>query len=237
MTPRYTLATLLALLAACTTPQTNPNEATVAAHHKHHGQHGQHGHNHDFKGAEAWAARFNDPARDAWQRPDEVVTHLDLREGMTVADLGAGTGYFEPRLAEAVGATGKVLALDAEPDMIRYLQTAPAITAHPHIIPTLIPTDAPNLPANTVHRILIVDTWHHLSDREAYAAKLREALTSDGLLLIVDFTPDAPEGPPPAMRLTSDQISAELRAAGFAVELVTEDLPRQYVLRARPANP
>src|SRR5882672_603308 len=69
---------------------------------------------HRFEHAEQWAKQFDDPARDAWQRPQEVVAALMIRPGMTVADIGAGTGYFEPWLSRAVGGSGMVLALDIE---------------------------------------------------------------------------------------------------------------------------
>lgn len=219
--------------------------ATAGGHHHgghhhgdhHHGDHHQGGHHHDFKGAEAWAARFNDPSRDAWQRPGDVVALMEIAPGMTVADLGAGTGYMEPHLAAAVGPTGQVLALDVEPDMVRYMEGAEALKAHPQVKPRLIPADNPGLAPQEAHRIVIVNTWHHLSDREAYAARLREALAPGGLLVIVDYTADAPEGPPPAMRLSPEQISAELKAAGFQVEVAQEELPRQYILRARVSAP
>src|SRR5690348_4715148 len=76
---------------------------------------------HRFEHAEAWSKEFDDPARDAWQKPDRVVAAMQIMFGMVVADVGAGTGYFEPHLSRAVGAAGKVLALDVEPDMVRHL--------------------------------------------------------------------------------------------------------------------
>src|SRR5262252_7396853 len=77
---------------------------------------------HRFTNADHWAPIFDDPKRDAWQQPANVVAALALGPGMVVADIGAGTGYFEKRLADAVGADGRVLALDVEPDMIRYMR-------------------------------------------------------------------------------------------------------------------
>src|SRR5689334_3737130 len=92
--------------------------------HDHHHNHDHDGHQplgHRFEHADDWTAQFDDPKRDAWQKPDEVVAALALQPGMTVADIGAGTGYFEARLSKAVGDSGKVIAVDLEADMVRYL--------------------------------------------------------------------------------------------------------------------
>ncbi|MEQ1501761.1 MAG: methyltransferase domain-containing protein, partial [Myxococcota bacterium] len=96
--------------------------------HGHHGHHGHHahdghhgpGHGHRFDDPEALSAVLDDPARDAWQRPDEVLRALALGPAMRVADVGAGTGYFAVRLARAVPA-GDVTAIDVEPGMVRFV--------------------------------------------------------------------------------------------------------------------
>src|SRR6202030_732069 len=76
---------------------------------------------HRFENAEHWSKEFDDPSRDGWQQPDRVVAAMQIQAGMSVADVGAGTGYFEPYLSRAVGDGGRVLALDVEPDMVRHL--------------------------------------------------------------------------------------------------------------------
>jgi len=93
-----------------------------AAHRKAAAHPGQADHfAHRFKNPAQWAARFDDPKRDSWQKPKRVVELLGIKPGMTVADVGAGTGYFLPHLSGAVGAKGKVLARDIEPGMVRYM--------------------------------------------------------------------------------------------------------------------
>src|SRR5689334_23764588 len=79
-----------------------------------------HTHQHSFGDAQKWAHVFDDPARDAWQKPHEVIQALALKPGASVADIGAGTGYFSARLAKMLP-QGKVYAVDVEPDMVRYL--------------------------------------------------------------------------------------------------------------------
>src|SRR5687767_12325166 len=105
---------LMTLLAAC------GGTSTQHKHHDHQGHAGPVGHR--FEDADRWARVFDDPERDAWQRPAEVVALSAITPGMTVADVGAGTGYFAAHLSRAVGDGGRVLALDVEPDMVRYLE-------------------------------------------------------------------------------------------------------------------
>jgi len=191
---------------------------------------------HDFHDAPAWAKVFDDPARDAWQRPAEVVGLLDLRPGMTVVDLGAGTGYFEPHLAHVVGEHGHVLALDVAADMVNYLKDRAAREGLGNVEAKHVAPDDPGLGADTVDRILIVDTWHHLPDRPAYARKLAAALVVGGTVTIVDFTAESKMGPPVHARVPPDQAVAELEAAGLEAKVIAETLPEQYIVvgRRRP---
>jgi SAM-dependent methyltransferase len=193
----------------------------------------RHGMVHEFHDAAAWAKVFDDPARDAWQRPADVMHLLDLHPGMTVADLGAGTGYFEPHLAHLVGPTGHVLALDVEPEMVQYLRDRAARDGLANVEARVVAPDDPALPPRGVDRVLIVDTWHHLRDREAYARKLAAGLTAGGTVTVVDFTRESAMGPPVSARLAPDQVVAELSAGGLHAAVVAETLPEQYVVVAR----
>jgi ubiquinone/menaquinone biosynthesis C-methylase UbiE len=185
---------------------------------------------HRFEKAEEWAKEFDDPARDAWQRPDAVVATMGVANGMTVADVGAGTGYFLPYLARAVGPTGKVLALDIEPDMVRYMRERAAREGLANVEARVVATDDPALPRGKVDRVLVVDTWHHIDGREAYAAKLEAALAPGGAVYVVDFTMEAKHGPPPHHRLAREQVERELASAGLAIGATNVALPEQYVV-------
>jgi SAM-dependent methyltransferase len=149
---------------------------------------------------------------------------------MTVADLGAGTGYFEPYLSRAVGAGGRVLALDVEPDMVRHLRERAASEQLANVSAEVVATDDPKLPPASVDRVLVVDTWHHVPDREAYAKKLAAALTPGGMVAIVDFTREAAHGPPKHHRLDPEQVARELSAGGLEASIAPEALPDQYVV-------
>jgi ubiquinone/menaquinone biosynthesis C-methylase UbiE len=155
---------------------------------------------------------------------------MEIQPGMTVADLGAGTGYFEPWLSRAVGSTGTVLALDVEPDMVRYLNERAVREQLANVRPAQVSTDDPKLPSGSVDRVLIVDTWHHIADREGYAAKLRTGLKAFGKVFIVDFKLDAKHGPPPKHRLSAEQVARELTAGGLVARVATTTLPEQYIV-------
>jgi predicted methyltransferase len=188
---------------------------------------------HRFQDPARWSKEFDDPARDAWQKPGDVLTAMNVAPGMTVADIGAGTGYFERWLSRAVGPSGTVLAVDIEPSMVDWIERRAARERWGNVRAVLGAVDDPKLPAGHVDRVLVVDTWHHIPNRVAYAAKLRAALAPGGTLTIVEFTRDSPRGPPPPHRIAPDAVEAELRAAGFAVSRAAVDLPYQYVVVAR----
>jgi predicted methyltransferase len=188
---------------------------------------------HRFQHAEQWAREFDDPARDAWQKPADVVAAMHIIVGMTVADIGAGTGYFEPYLSRAVGPSGTVLALDIEPDMIRYLRERATREHLDNVRPELVRVDDPRLPAQGVDRVLIVDTWHHIPGHAAYLLKLRAGLAQGATVTIVEFTMDSPHGPPKAHRIPQEGLVAELVGAGMKAEENILALPYQYVVVAR----
>jgi SAM-dependent methyltransferase len=182
---------------------------------------------HRFDDAEAWAKVFDDPARDAWQRPDEVIAALGVLPTMTVADVGAGTGYFTVRLARAAG---QVIATDIEPDMVRYLAERARREQLGNVRAVLATPDEPKLEPGTVDRILVVDVWHHIADRVRYARGLASALRQGGQIAIVDFTQEAPHGPPRQHRLLPEAIIADLRAAGLDASLAPVELPDQFIV-------
>ena len=192
-------------------------------------KHGQEpGYHHSFGNAETWAREFDDPARDAWQKPDDVLDALQLAPTAVVADIGAGTGYFSARIAKRVP-DGKVFAADIEPDMLRYLGER-AHREHLHTLnPVQASADNPNLP-EPVDVALIVDTYHHIDDRIAYFSRLKSSLRPGGRLAIVDFKMDAPEGPPPERRIPAEKVKDEVEQAGYVLAARHDFLPRQYFL-------
>lgn len=223
----------------------SPPPAAPGASQQHSASHqGGHSHHHgdgyqmDFSEVERFARHFDDPKRDAWQRPAEVVALMQLQTGQAVADIGAGTGYFLPHLARAVGQKGRVFALDVEPNMVEYMRRRIRAlgVSHPEaarVEVALVPPDDPKLAAASVDRILIVNTWHHIGRRSVYAGKLARALKRGGSVWIVDFTRESDIGPPADHRLSAEDVLRELTEGGLEAVIVSgETLPKQYVVRA-----
>jgi len=187
---------------------------------------------HRFENADEWAKNLEDPARDAWQQPERVLEALALTPAMTIADVGAGTGYFAVRLARAVP-KGEVIATDIEPDMIRYLAERARREQLANLRAIQTQPGAPGLAKASVDRVLVVNVWHHLGDRAAFARGLAESLRPNGMIAVVDFKMDAKHGPPPKHRLLPEAIAGDLRAAGLVTEVSKIDLPEQYIVIAR----
>jgi SAM-dependent methyltransferase len=225
------IAVLLALAGVAFAESLAQNAAGPTMEHKQ--DHGvssgsDHGLHRSFDNAEMWAKQFDDPARDAWQKPDEVLDALNLDRTARVADLGAGTGYFSARIAKRVP-EGRLFAVDVEPDMVRYLRERAQREALAVLVPVLAGADSANLP-EPVDLILVVDVYHHISHRTAYFARLRQSLRPNGRLVIVDFRMDSPNGPPPEHRIPPEKVTTELEAAGYALVATPGFLPRQYFL-------
>lgn len=184
-----------------------------------------------FGDVKYWSGVFDDPKRDAWQKPRELVAALALSPGATVADLGAGTGYFEPYLAAAVGPAGTVLAVEVEPTLVTHLRERAEREQGGTVVPVLASKDNPRLPAAAVDLILIADTYHHLDHRRVYLPQLHRALKPGGRIAVVDWKPGKlPEGPEPAHKLPRQTIIDEMRAAGFRLTAEPDMLPYHYVL-------
>jgi len=211
--PAFLCAALLASPAAAQTPHT---------------------HQHTFKDAEKWSHVFDDPERDAWQKPHQVIQSLALKPDARVADLGAGTGYFAARLANMLP-KGRVYAVDIEPDMVRFLTERARREKLANLVAVQGAPDDPRLPEK-VDLILLVDVYHHIEDRPRYFRKLAQSLRPGGRIAIIDFTLDSPQGPPRTARVPAATVKSEMKAAGQALGVEHSFLPNQYFLVFRPAS-
>lgn len=186
---------------------------------------------HTFADVERYTAMFDSPARAQWQKPDELVAALQIAPGSVVADVGAGTGYFAVRFAEATGARGTVLASDIEPGMVAYLRRRAEREGYANLIPILASADNPRLPDASVNLIFFCNTWHHISNRVAYAGHLLDDLALGGRVVVVDFLPgDLPVGPPASEKLGAEDVRKEFEQAGYQLQASLDLLPYQYVL-------
>jgi cyclopropane fatty-acyl-phospholipid synthase-like methyltransferase len=190
-------------------------------------------HDHRFHDAGKWAQVFDDPKRDAMQKPHEVIKALALKPDAVVADIGAGTGYFSVRLAHAVP-KGRVYAADVEPDMVKYLGERIKKEQLANVRVVSAAPDDPRLPEK-VDLALLVDVYHHIGERPRYLAKLAESLKPGGRVALIDFRPDARQGPPRKERISAEAAKSEFAKAGFDVVQEHRFLPEQYfVVFAQP---
>ncbi|MCW5605193.1 MAG: class I SAM-dependent methyltransferase [Burkholderiales bacterium] len=194
-----------------------------------------HAHNHSFGEAQKWSKVFDDPGRDAWQKPHEVIRALKLGSDAVVADIGAGTGYFAIRFAHMVP-KGKVYGVDSETDMVRHLADRAQKEKLGNLIAITGSPDDPRIPEKADVAIL-VNVYHHIENRVAYFRKLQAVLKPDGRLAIIDFRMDSPIGPPGSARIEPERVRMELGRAGYSLTEEHGFLPNQYYLIFRPGKP
>ena len=179
---------------------------------------------------DAYIKALDDPKRDAYQKPHEVMDALGVKAGEIIADIGAGSGYFALRLAKHVGPSGRVYAVDVSPDMIRHLNTRARDAGLTNVSTILAPPDDPLLP-QLVDRFLIVDVWHHIDDQPGYLAKMKKLLKPGGRVIMIDFHKrDMPVGPPVGMKIAREDLLKQMTANGFRLAAEHTFLPYQYFL-------
>lgn len=200
--------------------------ALLAAHGAHDkpGHHGSHGNPGDL---DAYIKKMEDPERDAWQKPAEVVKALALKKADVVCDIGAGPGYFALRIAKEAA---HVHAVDVEPKMLEVLRDRIATAHATNITPVLaLPAD-PLLPEKSCDVILVVDTYHHFPDGVAYLKRLSRSLKPSGRLVNIDFHDrDLPVGPKHD-KVSRDKFLADAKSAGLSLAKEHDLLPHQYFL-------
>ena len=187
-----------------------------------------HTHQHSFGDAEQWSHIFDDPKRDAWQKPHEVIQALALKPDAIIADIGSGTGYFSARFANMVP-KGRVYGVDTEPDMVKYLAERAKREGLKNVSAVAGAPNDPRLPEK-VDLVVLVDVYHHIDDRERYFRKLEGSLKPGGRVAVIDFRMDSPDGPPKSARVAPDRVKAEFKNAGYQLQAEHAFLPKQYFL-------
>jgi arsenite methyltransferase len=183
----------------------------------------------------AYIAMLEDPKRDEYQKPQEVLAALAVRAGETIADIGCGSGYFTVRLAPQVGEKGQVLAVDVDPDMIRYLNRRLRDAGLRNVRTILAEPADPLLPDASVDRFLIVDTWHHIEDQSGYLALMKKMLKPGGQVVMIDFQKkELPLGPPLEMKIAREDLVRQMEGGGYRLLKEHTFLPYQYFLVFTP---
>jgi ubiquinone/menaquinone biosynthesis C-methylase UbiE len=179
--------------------------------------------------------------RESRQREEDcrlLLQALDLKAGQTVCDMGCGNGFYTLELARRVGRDGLVYAVDIQPEMLRMLAETAGREGLTNIRPVLGTAIDPRLPPAAIDLCLCVDVYHEFSHPEAMLARIRESLSADGRLALVEFRGEDPGVPiKPLHKMTKAQIRRELEPAGFQVVREFDRLPWQHVVFLTPRPP
>lgn len=180
-----------------------------------------------YRGA-GWLER---PERVAEEMPEEVMSTLAFQDGDVVADLGAGSGYYTRRIARAVAPSGRVYAVDIQPEMLEILARNMEEEGITNVVPVLGETADPKLPMDAVDWFLMADVYHELSEPEEMLARMRDALRSDGRVALLEYRVEDGTGDhiQAAHRMSVRQVLLEWEPAGFELVRLHEFLPGQHL--------
>ena len=180
-----------------------------------------------FAGA-PWLVR---DTREREERCSLLLANLGVKAGMTVCDMGCGNGFYSLPLARLVGPTGRVLAVDVQPEMLKMLEEREAAAKIANIDTILGVLHDPKLPEAAVDLILLVDVYHEFSHPEPMLAAMRRALKPDGLIALVEFRAEDPQVPiKPEHKMSKAQILKEFPANGFKLVKEFDRLPWQHLM-------
>lgn len=168
--------------------------------------------------------------REREEAPENAINAMGVQPGMTVADVGAGTGYFTIRLAKRVGPNGKVYANDVQPEMLDKIRSR-SQELHLSNIETVLGSEAdPKLPAGKLDIVLLVDVYHEFSQPQRMLDAIRVSLKPDGRLILLEYRKEDPTIPiRPDHKMSIPEVRTELEAEGFKMEKVLDTLPRQHL--------
>ena len=179
----------------------------------------------------AYIGALEDPKRDAYQKPQEVMMALGLKPGEVIADIGAGSGYFTFRLAYHVGDKGKVYAVDVSPDMILHINRRIREQKVNNVVSLLADPDDPLLPDRSVNRFFFSESWHHIENQAKYLSLMKRMLKPGGEVVMIDFhKKELPVGPPLQMRIAREDLIKQMETSGYRLTKEHSFLPYQYFL-------
>jgi protein-L-isoaspartate O-methyltransferase len=170
------------------------------------------------------------PDRAAWQKPEQIMDALHIADGSSVADIGAGAGWFTIRLARRVGPNGVVYSQDVQREMLEATRRRVSREGLQNVQTRLGNGSNPNLQVTGLDAIVVVDAYQEVEDRVTFLKNLAEALKPNGLIGVVNWNPGrGGPGPPENVRVEKSSVVADVRAAGLRI-VDEETLPYQYML-------
>ncbi|HET7909798.1 MAG TPA: methyltransferase [Nitrospira sp.] len=195
----------------------------------------QDGHQHErMPNVMEYLDRLDRPERDQDQKPGQVIDALALKPGMSVADLGAGSGYFTRRFVEVIGDTGKLYVIDIEAEALRHVEQTLGHMQRPFEAEFILARpDDPKIPFGSVDLIFVCDTYHHLEDRPIYFRNVKSSLKPGGRIAIIDFYHDERSGElsfPKRHLVSRERVLDEMVEAGYRLKKEHTFLARQYFL-------
>ena len=175
-----------------------------------------------------WLVR---PEREREERPDQALDAIGIQRGSTVADIGAGVGYFTWRLAERVGSNGIVYGEDIQQRMLDQLVKNTSARHLTNVHAVLGSVDDPKLPKNSLDLVLLVDVYHEFSEPEKMLDRIRESLKPGGRIVFLEYRAEDPNVPiRPEHKMTVGQVRAEVQPEGYRFEKTIEVLPQQHII-------
>jgi ubiquinone/menaquinone biosynthesis C-methylase UbiE len=169
--------------------------------------------------------------RDNEEHPDKAIAELNLKPGMFVGDVGAGTGFYSLRIAKLVRPSGTVYANDIQPGMLERLN-ANAAAQHITNVVTILGTESdPKLPAGKLDLVILVDVYHELSRPQRMLDRIRDSLKPDGRLVLLEYRKEDPSVPiRPEHKMSVAEVKAEVIPEGYQFEKVVDTLPWQHII-------
>jgi len=176
--------------------------------------------------------------RETEEKPQLVIDALEIKPGQTIADLGAGSGYYSFRIAPLVGPTGKVLAIDIEPTMLDVIAQRASREHVANIATVRSSARDPNLAPHSVDLLFMVDVYHELEYPYEVMSRVREALKPGGRVALVEYRAEDPAVQiKPVHKMSEAQVRREMQAAGFKHVKTVRTLPLQHLILFEAGSP
>jgi ubiquinone/menaquinone biosynthesis C-methylase UbiE len=182
-------------------------------------------------GGAGWLER---PERESEEAPSKAIDALDLKPGMVVADIGAGSGYYASRMATRIGPSGRVYATDIQPGMIELLDRRIRSEGLTNVTTILGAMDDPRLPPQSIDLAIMVDVYHELQQPQLFLQRLKQVFKPGGRLVLVEFRKEDPKVPILEVhKMSVAEVKQELEAEGYVLDKVIDVLPWQHIIVLR----
>lgn len=175
--------------------------------------------------------------REQEEEPEKAVEAFNLKPGMNVGDVGAGTGFYSIRIAKRVAPGGKVYANDIQPQMLERLRANAAAQGVPNVETVLGTETDPKLPPGQLDLVILVDVYHEFSRPQRMLQSIRASLKNDGRLVLLEYRKEDPSVPiRPEHKMSLSEVKAEIQPEGYVFEKSVETMPWQHIVFFRRAN-